>query len=125
MDMTESQNAEVDAFLRDTQLVSPENHAMIIAIRDIFRKVDASFGETIKYGGLVFMSGKDLVGGIFVYRNHLSIEFSVGAGFADPDGFLEGKGKHRRHLKIRAMEDIEAKKVATYVAQTVPGSDAS
>ncbi|CAM2069846.1 DUF1801 domain-containing protein [Sulfidibacter corallicola] len=122
--MTDNQKTDVDAFLRDTQLVSPENHALIIAIRDMFRKADASFGETIKYGGLVFMSGKDLVGGIFVYRKHLSIEFSVGAGFADPDGFLEGKGKHRRHLKIRTMADLEAKKVATYIAQTVPETGA-
>lgn len=32
----------------------------------------------------------------------------------DTEGFLEGSGKGRRHLKLRTLEDIQAKRLASY-----------
>ena len=69
------------------------------------------------YGGFVFFAGKELVSGIFPYKNHISIEFGNGVNFSDPDGFLEGKGKMRRHLKILAKSDIVDKKIDYYIRQ--------
>ena len=37
----------------------------------------------------------------------------------DPNKLLEGKGKYRRHLKIKCKEDIEHKDVAFFVKQAV------
>lgn len=77
-----------------------------------------------KYGGTVFMTDVDspstLVGGVFVYADHLSLEFSNGATFTDPDGRLEGKGKARRHLKLRALSDIDDKDVVGFLRQALP-----
>ena len=76
-----------------------------------------------KYGGTVFVIDPDLpeaaglAGGVFGYRDHVSVEFSRGVGFADPDGLLTGKGKARRHVKLHNLSDIEAMNVAGFLRQ--------
>ena len=32
-------------------------------------------------------------------KKHISVEFDRGSGMQDPNNFLEGSGKNRRHLK--------------------------
>ncbi len=34
--------------------------------------------------------------------------FFHGAALEDPHGLLEGKGEYVRHIKVRAMKDIDA-----------------
>lgn len=68
---------------------------------------------------MVFNINNELISGIFPYKNHISIEFSFGVDLTDKGGFLEGKGKQRRHLKIVDKQDIEAKNVAAFVAEAV------
>jgi len=74
-----------------------------------------------KYGGTVFMGDADvpasLMGGVFASANHVSVEFFEGATFDDPQSHLEGKGKARRHVKLRSLGDIGAKDVAGFLAQ--------
>jgi len=45
------------------------------------------------------------------------LEFSNGYLFDDPKSLLEGKGKYRRHLKLRSLDDIETKKVDYFMKQ--------
>ncbi len=59
------------------------------------------------------------VGGYFGYKAHVSFEFSHGARLSDPAGHLEGKGKARRHVKLRSVEDVGGKDVAGFLAQAV------
>ncbi|WP_419834449.1 DUF1801 domain-containing protein [Endozoicomonas atrinae] len=75
--------------------------------------------EDIKYGGLVFLKGKQLIGGLFFYQSHASIEFSEGANLSDPDSTLEGKGKLRRHIKITSCGDIQTRNVSSYVKEAL------
>ena len=117
--MTLSVNNKVDTFLRDTQAVSAQTFDIIMAIRKLFLDADAELEEDIKYGGVIFNQSGTLIGGIFTYKNYLSIEFSEGATFDDPDKLLEGKGKFRRHLKINSLDDIIGKKVAHFIGATV------
>ena len=112
-----SSNDKVNQFLTDTQFVSPEQFEMVIAIRDLFLDANKDFIEDIKYGGLVFMRANTLIGGIYTYKEHISIEFSNGADFEDIDKRLEGKGKKRRHLKIGSIADITNKNSAIYIGQ--------
>ena len=37
----------------------------------------------------------------------------------DPNGLLEGKGKYRRHLKFKTLDDIQAKSLVYFVKQAV------
>ena len=75
----------------------------------------------LKYGGHVMcpLAGNDksFVGGIFAYKDHVSLEFSQGAQLDDPKGLLEGKGKQRRHLKFTSIEEIQSKEARAFLVQ--------
>ncbi len=51
------------------------------------------------YGGIVIEltanDSKSRVGGIYSYAGHVSLEFTRGASFKDPNKILEGSGKKR------------------------------
>ena len=106
----------VETHLRDLREHSFEFHDMVLRVRSLFLEACPGLTEAVKYGGIVFLEQKELVGGIFVYREHVSVEFSQGSSFPDPDAVLEGKGKYRRHIKLRGLEEIEAKHVAGFIA---------
>ena len=73
------------------------------------------------YGGRVFACepGKhaSLVCGHFIYKQHVSLEFSNGARLTDPHGVLEGKGKHRRHVKLTSVDQVAEKSVRDLLQQ--------
>lgn len=76
-----------------------------------------------KYGGLMIeaVAGDSAshIGGYFFYAAHMSLEFSKGATFDDPNGVLEGGGQHRRHIKVRSLEDLESKHCREMLAQAL------
>lgn len=109
----------VENFLLDIQSLSATQHEIVCAIRALFHQHHNQLSEEIKYGGLAFNMNSALIGGIYVYKQHISIEFSHGATFNDPDAMLEGGGKHRRHLKIKSLEAIESKQSASFIKQAV------
>ncbi len=119
IDMSFSRNDKVADFLNDIQFQSSEISEIIMSVRTIFHDADSDLVEDIKYGGLVFTLSNTLMGGVFVYAKHVSIEFSFGAEFPDAGKILEGKGKKRRHIKIHAIQDIEKKKVENFVGIAV------
>ena len=108
-------------FLSDIQSISPEQFDMIISIRDIFFGANKKLVESVKYGGLAFNVSNALIGGIYTYKKHISIEFSNGSGFIDTDSILEGSGKKRRHIKIYTDDDIFQKNVTYFVSQAMKG----
>ena len=75
------------------------------------------------YGGTIFEREpgefKSGFGGVFCYQNHVSLEFAQGALLEDPAGVLEGKGKMRRHIKLRRLDDIEARQVEDYLSRAI------
>jgi hypothetical protein len=54
-------------------------------------------------------------GGVFAYKDHVSVEFSHGAKINDTLGFLAGKGKGRRHIKLKVIDDLSGKKLEQYI----------
>ena len=112
-------NDRVSKFMDDLQSISPDKIEIIKPIRKLFFGANKDITEDIKYRGLVFNLSNVLVGGIFPYKEHISIEFSNGAEFPDPSGILEGKGKKRRHIKIIKKKDIDEKNVKDFVAVAV------
>lgn len=117
--MKVSDNERVNKFMDDLQSISPSMLETVESIRKIFLSANKELSEDIKYGGLVFNLSNVLIGGIFPYKEHISIEFSNGADLSDPSGILEGKGKKRRHLKIVEKKDVGAKNVKVFVAEAV------
>ena len=89
--MNISSNDRVNDFFTDVQLVSSEQYNMMILIRSIFLKSTNDLVEEIKYGGLTFQIKGTLIGGIYVYKEHISIEFSNGADFTGSRYYFRGK----------------------------------
>jgi hypothetical protein len=113
-----SSNEKVNEFLVDIQSTLPDKFEIVEKIRAMFLKEHPQIDEEIKYGGITFNVSGELIGGVFISKKHISIEFSDGAQFTDTDKFLEGKGKFRRHLKIVGLDDLEHKKFGFYIEQT-------
>lgn len=94
---------------------------IIKAVKDLADQTVPNVRYIAKYGGEVFTAepegDKQFVGGVFSYKDHVSVEFSNGATFADPDGHLEGSGKMRRHLKLYTVADVTAKPVGFFLRQ--------
>ena len=55
--------------------------------------------EEVKYGGILFAAPVPFCG-IFVYKQHVSVEFSHGAKIEDPYGLLEGKRQRPSSCQI-------------------------
>lgn len=115
----------VQGLLEDIRLLSEEHHALVEAARALVRSTLGPGEEEIKYGGLLFSVAGLQFGGVFVYKQHVSFEFSHGAAIADPYGHLEGAGKGRRHLKLRNRRDLQDKRLAAYLTLALRAAEAA
>ncbi len=111
-------NPRINNLIQDLLFTDKDKGEILVSLRELLLKIAPNAKEEIKYGGLVFLSGKRLFCGIFIRKNHISIEFDRGAEMQDPDNSLEGGGTNRRHLKIFQKEDIESKKAEYYIGQS-------
>lgn len=107
-------NQKVKNLLDDWQIVNPALYEIANSVRTRILQLADTVDEEVKYGGILFAAPEPFCG-IFVYKQHVSVEFIYGAGIADPHGLLEGKGKGRRHLKLHTLEDVENKHLTDYL----------
>ena len=106
----------ITRLIDDIGTASPTNHAIVLALRQIVHDTAPTASEVVKYGGL-FYSRTRPFGGIFAYASHVTLEFTFGIELADPAGLLLGSGKHRRHLRFTDPDQIDATRVAGFIAQ--------
>lgn len=111
--------SSVQRYLDDLHLLRGEQAAIADELLCLFRKHGPSLEEGIKYGGIVFHRGGQIVAGIFAYKHHVSLEFSEGSTFDDPEDVLEGKGKFRRHLKFREVGKIDELNAEAFIRQAL------
>ena len=114
--MKNSNDKETQKFIDNFKVLNSTKYHILIKLREIVFSLYPKAKERIMYGGILFSLTEDF-GGVFVYKNHLSFEFSYGYKFNDPKNLLEGKGKYRRHLKIISLDDIDTKMVYFFVNQ--------
>lgn len=117
--MKTSKNEEVQQFLTEIKRVDAEKSDTLIEVREIIFHYFPETSERIMYGGIVFFLDDEMFSGLFLNKNHITLEFSKGFLMKDPDRLLEGKGKYRRHLKLLREEDILSKDVSSFVKQAV------
>ena len=117
--MRKPKNESVQNFLDETLLIDSKKYNSLIEMRDIVFNIYPETNERIMYGGIMFSLNSEDFGGLFLRKNHISFEFAKGFIMKDPNGFLEGSGKFRRHIKIRTKEAIKNKKVAFFVKQAL------
>lgn len=93
------------------------------AIREMVVRLCPEARGRAMYGGIVFERRpgdcKSGFCGVFCYRNHVSLEFGQGVRLDDPHGLLEGRGKARRHLKLRSLHDIESRQAEAFLRQAI------
>ena len=107
-------NQKVKNLLDDWQIGNPSLYEIANSVRTRILQLAGTVDEEVKYGGILFAAPEPFCG-IFVYTQHVSVEFSHGAEIVDLHGLLEGKGKGRRHLKLRTLEDVENKHLTDYL----------
>lgn len=117
---------QLEKLLEDIRFISPSLFEIVQGVRQAVNVAAAASSltmtEAVKYGGILF-STKASFGGVFAYKQHVSLEFSLGAHLSDPHQVLEGAGKFRRHIKLTSIDDIAAKHVAEYIMQALHLAD--
>ena len=93
-------NPRIDSFIQDLLFIDRDKGEIVTTLRKLVSAISPNVKEEIKYGGLVFVSDKRLVCGIFIRKNHISVEFDRGVELQDPDNFLEGSGTNRGYVPI-------------------------
>ncbi|MBT8297361.1 MAG: DUF1801 domain-containing protein [Maribacter sp.] len=116
--MRKSIDKKTQAFIDNINVIDHAKYQILIKLREVVFEHYPKVEEKIMYGGIIFIF-KEGFCGVFVYRNHVSFEFSNGYKFEDPENLLEGKGKYRRHLKFKSIEDIKTKTVDYFLKQTI------
>lgn len=111
------QDENVKRWLVELEKADPGMSEIILALRQSVFDNHPNAHEKIMYGGIVFSLDSEMFGGLFAYKNHVSLEFSNGYLMEDEKGILEGKGKYRRHIKFNLLEDIEMKDAKYYIKQ--------
>nr|WP_315472546.1 DUF1801 domain-containing protein [uncultured Undibacterium sp.] len=115
-------NDRVAALLQDLSLVNEYNHALVQAVRHLVLSLGKDVAEEVKYGGILFSRSQAFCG-VFAYTNHISLEFGDGANLPDVYGFLEGKGKQRRHIKLTTLDEIKDRQISHYVQLAYAAAD--
>jgi len=105
----------VHDWLDDLRLISDDISTIVHAVRAEASNTFVSVTEEIRYGGIMFSVDGVRFGGVFGYKQHVTVEFGYGAWIDDPFGWLEGAGKGRRHMKFRSVEDITLKRLSDYM----------
>lgn len=114
--MDKSADHKVQAFIDGISVTDSEKYECLQELRQIVFSCYPDVKERMMYGGIMLSLEEDF-SGIFVYKHHISMEFGKGSTFTDPNQYLEGGGKHRRHLKFSSLKDIEEKNPAYYLKQ--------
>jgi hypothetical protein len=59
----------------------------------------------------------DGVCNIGVFPRHVTLAFPRGADFSDPAGILQGTGKGMRHVRLRALADLDRPEIRRFLRQ--------
>ena len=117
--MNYSSNPKVSQFLEELEVIKPQQFEIIQKVRQIIQVESPEFDERIMYGGIMFTYAGEDFGGVFPYTNHVSLEFTHGASFDDPENLLQGSGKFRRHLKFKSVNEVHISVVKEFVHQSL------
>ena len=63
--------------------------------------------EAVKWGNGCWVKGKAPVAYVYSDKDHVQFGFIRGASLKDPKSLLVGKGQYVRHVKVRAVKDID------------------
>ena len=112
---------DVDELMTDFAMINPDLGSVIVDLKKYVLSMSSELEEEVKYGGVVFLLNGKLIAGMFLYKDYMSFEFSRGCDLEDKYNVLEGKGKLRRHVKIRKKSDVKTKYLKQFIVQALGG----
>ena len=78
--------------------------------------------ETIKWSNPCYRGNGDIFY-IAATDSYVNLGFFGGATLTDPSGRIEGTGKRMRHVKVRALEDIDEAQFAAWIGEAVANDE--
>ena len=88
------------------------------ALRNIILDSAPELRESVKWGNPTYEK-KGKVFYLAATERYVNLGFFNGVGLADPTGRIEGTGKKMRHVKVRALEDIDRGQFESWVREAV------
>jgi hypothetical protein len=98
---------------------SPENQAIIRALREFVRRTEPGLSEAVKWGNGCWVGENGPVAYVYSDTEHVQFGFFNGSSLKDPKGLLEGKGQYVRHIKVRDRAAIDEQAFAALLRQAV------
>jgi predicted GIY-YIG superfamily endonuclease len=98
-------NKEVQAYIEKQK--SPQQE-ICLKLREIILKTFPDTKEEMKWGVPTFSGGRFYIGAM---KNQVNLGFSINGLTGKQVALFEGSGKTMRHIKIRALQDIDEKKI--------------
>jgi hypothetical protein len=113
--------ATFDLYLADQPA---KNQRIIRALRTFMKRTFPKLDESVKWGNGCWLKGKLPVAYVYSDKEWVQFGFMRGSALEDPRALLEGEGQYVRHVKVRSVQDIDAKAFSALVRQaqklTVP-----
>ena len=111
--MARSKNVDSWIFEHD-----PAIRQICVALRDAIMSADPEIRESIKWSNPVYEKNGKL---FYISANdsYAMLGFFTGARLADAYGRIEGTGKSMRHIKVRALEDIDFEQLESWVREAL------
>jgi hypothetical protein len=104
---------------RDEKIASAWQREAFDRINGIINDVVPNVKSSIKWAQPVWESPEGPIIFLRSATKHLTLGFWRGAEMDDPHGVLEGDGDRMKHIKFKAIEDVDAEVVRSYVLQAV------
>jgi hypothetical protein len=76
-------------------------------LRALVKKTVTGCEEYVNPWKIPSFDSNGTVCGFMTGKEHVTFIFLRGAALADPDGLLEGTGKHVRHVNVRTAADVK------------------
>jgi len=112
------ENLEIEKLLQEFEMVNPALAIIMRSVRKMVLEIAPDSKEKIMYGGIIYFLPGRMFCGLFLRKNHISVEFDLGYLLKNKDKYLEGAGKFRRHLKIHNEEEVKIKKVKKFIKES-------
>lgn len=112
-------NQKISQFIDDLDNIDPPKAVAVRELMEIFDKSKPKMAKKFIYGGIGYFVNDTIIGGIWVSKHHVSVTFSEGKSFKDPDHLLLGTGKYRGYLKITGPEMINSEIIKGFISQAV------
>ena len=90
-----------------------------VALRDMIHDTFPYFTEEFKWNYPAYYYRSKRICSLGAFKNHVNLELDYGSSLADSKGRLEGVGKNIRHIKIRALEEVDTEYFSDLLRQSI------